>query len=65
MDISATFEEAQKKRAKRRLLDAAMIAKRRVSRREMQERNSWFQAPQRVQMLNIRAFARGLVAARA
>lgn len=65
MDISPTFEEAQKKRAKRRLSDEKMVARRRVSRREMQERNSWFQVPHQVQVLNIRAFARGLVAARA
>ena len=65
MDISPTFEEAQEKRAKRRLLDVAMVARHRVSRRELQVRNSWFQPPQQVQILNNRAFARGLVAAKA
>jgi hypothetical protein len=65
MDISPTFKEAQKKRAKRRLLDVAMVVRDRVSRRELQVRNSWFKPPQQVQILNTRAFARGLVAAKA
>jgi len=64
MHISRTFKQAQRKRARRRLLDVTMVARDRVSRREWQTHNSWFQSPRHVQILNLRAFARGVAAAR-
>jgi hypothetical protein len=62
MKISTTFTAAQEKRAKRRLLDASRVARRRVSVSEMQVQTSWFRSPHQVQLLNMHNFARALTA---